>query len=484
VPRVAIFHRCYLAFAFAFVLVSAALAADRGPVAQSPLAKPEPLYAERYRPQFHFSPRINWMNDPNGMVYYKGRYHLFFQHNPAGLDWGNMTWGHAVSPDMFHWTQLGDAIRPDRLGTIFSGSAVVDWENTAGFQMGPEKTIVCIYTSAGEPFCQSIAYSTDGGQTFAKYAHNPVLKRVKGNNRDPKVFWHAASKRWIMALYLDGSDFALFSSPDLKSWTKVCDVPNLGSSECPDFFPLSVEGDAKNVKWVFWAANNNYMLGKFDGRTFRKEAGPLPAHFGANRYAAQTFSDIPAADGRRIQIAWMSSGKYPHMPFNQQMSLPVELSLRTFPEGVRLCTKPVREIERLRQDKPVTFRGELKPGDSPLRGAGGDLLDISVKIEPRAAAEIELNIRGTPIRFDAKNRKLSCLGHTATIELVDGCLALRVLVDRASIEVFTDDGRVHMAFCFLPLPGDQTLALACRGGSAKIVRCNVWRLASTWPKRT
>ena len=136
-----------------------------------------------------------------------------------------------------------------------------------------------------------------------------------------------------MALYLDGNDYALFSSPDLKSWTKLCDVPMLGSGECPDFFALPVDGDAKNVKWVFWAANNNYMLGSFDGKVFRKETGPLPSHFGANRYAAQTFSDIPPADGRRIQIAWMSGGKYPGMPFNQQMSIPVELRCGRSPKA-------------------------------------------------------------------------------------------------------------------------------------------------------
>jgi sucrose-6-phosphate hydrolase SacC (GH32 family) len=403
-----------------------------------------------------------------------------------------MTWGHAVSTDMFHWTQLDDAIKPDKLGTIYSGSAVIDWENTTGFQPAPtkadsEKPIVCIYTSAGNPFCQSIAYSLDGGKTFTKYANNPVLKNVKAENRDPKVIWHAASKRWIMALYLDGNDYALFSSQDLKSWTKLCNVPMPGASECPDFFALPVDGDAKNMKWVFWSANNTYMLGSFDGKAFRKEVGPLPTHFGANRYAAQTFSDIPAAGApacgsRRIQIAWMAGGKYPNMPFNQQMSLPVELSLRTFPEGVRLCTSPVREIEQLRRGKMVAFKGELRPGGNPLRGVVGDLFEIALKAEPGTAGEIELNVRGTPIRFDVKSRKLSCLGRSATIELIEGCLALRVLVDRSSIEIFTDDGRANMAFCFLPPPGDESLALACSGGIAKIARLGVWHLASTWPK--
>ncbi len=173
------------------------------------------------------------------------------------------------------------------------GSAVIDRENTAGFQTGREKPIVCIYTSAGKPFTQSIAYSNDRGRTWTKYAQNPVLKHVAGDNRDPKVFWHEPGRKWIMALFLDGNSYALFGSPNLKDWTRLCDVPVPGGGECPDFFPLPVDGDRKNVKWVFWAANNSYLLGSFDGTTFKREAGPLTGHWGKNRYAAQTFSDIP-----------------------------------------------------------------------------------------------------------------------------------------------------------------------------------------------
>ena len=219
-----------------------------------------------------------------------------------------------------------------------------------------------------------------------------------------------------------------------------------GSGECPDFFPLPVDDDAAKVKWVFWGANNNYMLGSFDGQCFHKEAGPLPSHFGANRYAAQTFSGIPPEDGRRIQIAWMAGGQYPGMPFNQQMSLPVRLTLRTFPEGVRLCTLPVREVDRLHAGEKFTFSGQLKPGDNPLQAVRGELFDINLAAEPGTAGEIVLTVRGTPIRFNVKTRQLSCLGRTATIELIDGRLALRVLVDRSSIEIFTADGRATWLF--------------------------------------
>ena len=448
---------------------------------------PEKLYAERYRPQFHFSPAKNWTNDPNGMVFYKGEYHLFFQHNPSGINWGNMTWGHAVSPDMLHWTQLEHAIYPDKLGTIFSGSAVVDENNTAGFQTGDEKVIVCIYTSAGDtspeskgqPFTQSIAYSNDRGRTWTKYDKNPVLKQLAGGNRDPKVIWHAPSKKWVMALYLDKNDYALFTSPDLKQWAQVCKLTIPAASECPDFFQLPVDGDAKNMKWVFWGANNMYLLGSFDGTTFSRESDVLPTHFGANRYAAQTFSDIPTTDGRRIQIAWMAGGAYPRMPFNQQMSVPVTLTLRTFPEGVRLCTLPIDEIKSLRAGHR-TWKGELAPGQNPMADASVELADISLNIEPRGAAEVGLKIRGVPIQYSVKDKKLSCRGTSAPVELTNGRLALRILVDRSSLEIFTADGKVNMAYCFQPTADEKSLAIYAVGGTANVPSLDIWDLKSTW----
>jgi fructan beta-fructosidase len=449
----------------------------------------EPLYHERYRPQFHFSPRVNWTNDPNGLVFYKGEYHLFFQHNPFGNGWGNMTWGHAVSRDLFHWKQLEHAIRPDRLGTIFSGSAVVDRGNTAGFQSGDKKVIVCIYTSAGgtsteskgQPFSQSIAYSNDCGRTWKKYEKNPVLRHIIGGNRDPKVIWHAATKRWVMALYLDKDQYALFGSPNLREWTKLSDVPPLGSGECPDFFELPVDGDARHTMWVFWGGNSNYLLGSFDGKRFTKHSGPHRFEYGGNYYAAQTYSDIPAPDGRRIQIAWMNQGKYPGMPFNQQMSLPSVLVLRTFPEGVRLCRRPVAEFTQLRGRHHGAGAIAVKPGDNPLAGLSGDLWDIRLRIVPGAAKEVGLVIRGCPVVYDVKQQRLGFLGKTAVVPLVAGKLDLQFVVDRASIEVFAQGGRVTMSSCFLPPADEKSLALFTKGGTAQLESLDACELKSVWP---
>ena len=444
---------------------------------------PEGLYRETWRPQFHFTAQTNWLNDPNGLVFYKGEYHLFFQHNPKGIKWGNMTWGHAVSTDLVHWTQLANAIVPDNLGTIFSGSAVVDFGNTAGFQKGDEKALVCIYTSAGKPFTQSIAYSTDRGRTFAKYEKNPVLGHIVGSNRDPKVVWHAPTKQWIMALFKDKNDFGFFSSPDLKVWTHLHDITATGCGECPDFFEMPVDGDRQRTRWVWTAANGQYLVGTFDGKKFTAQGGPHRVDWGGNFYAVQTFSDIPESDGRRIQITWMRGGKYPDMPFNQQMSFPCVLTLNKDPaEGIRMCRMPVREIETLYAKEHKWEGAALKPGENPLAGLSGDLFDICAELELGDAAEVGLKVRGEAVAYNVKDRKLSCLGKSAALDPAPGNrLALRVLVDRTSLEVFGNDGRVSMTSCFLPKPEERSLEIYAAGGAARIVSLKVYELRPAWP---
>lgn len=458
-------------------------------VAQSDeLPEARTIYREPLRPQFHFSPRRGWTNDPNGLVYCDGEYHLFFQHNPYGTQWGNMTWGHAVSRDLVHWQELPDAIHPDELGTIFSGSAVVDQSNTAGYQTDGQKVIVCIYTSAGgtnrmsrgRPFTQSIAFSRDRGRTWIKYPKNPVLGHIVGSNRDPKVFWHEPTRQWIMALFLDRHDYALFASRDLKHWAKLCDVPMPGSSECPDFFPLAVDDNPADTRWVFWGGNGNYLIGRFDGRAFAKESGPHQSRFGGNDYAAQTYSDIPPQDGRRIQISWMAGGNYPQMPFNQQMTVPRVLTLRTTPEGVRLFIEPVKELERLRGRQYAWHDQALRPNDNPLGELSGELWDIEAEIELADAKLVALDIRGHKVEYSVADKSLAALGHRAPLAPVAGRIHLRVLVDRTSVEVFANRGRISMASCFLPSPENKSLGLSASGGPARLVGLCVWELKSAW----
>ncbi len=459
------------------------------------------LYRESLRPQFHFTAERNWLNDPNGLVFYGGEYHLFFQHNPSGIDWGNMTWGHAVSKDLLHWRQLGHALEPDSLGTMFSGSAVVDWRDTAGFgkQLDSRPSpslvkdgakpapLVAIYTAAGgtsaeskgKPFTQCIASSNDEGRTWRKYEKNPVLPHIVGQNRDPKVFWHAPTKKWVMSLFLDGEQYALFGSSDLKEWTKLSDLPVFGAGECPDMFELKTPDGSGATKWVFWGGNGNYLIGSFDGIKFAKEGGPYRFEYGANYYAAQTYSDIPSVDGRRIQIAWMSGGKYPGMPFNQQMSFPSTLALAKTADGLRVCRQPVQEIESLRGEHR-DWHGALKGSDNPLAEISGDTLDIRAEIEVGAAKELKFGLRGADLSYDTAKQELRLLGKTAPLPLTGGKLSLTILLDRGSIEVFASGGIVTMASCFQPEKG-ATRPLALRGDGATAKSLNVWQLKSCWP---
>ena len=439
------------------------------------------LYQEVYRPQFHFTAKKNWLNDPNGLVYYQGEYHLFFQHDPSNIEWGNILWGHAVSSDMVNWKQLANAIEPDELGMIFSGSGVVDWHNTAGFQNTKQAAMVNIYTSAGKPFTQSIAYSNDRGRTWTKYKKNPILGHIIGTNRDPKVIWHASSKRWVMALYLDADNYALFSSPNLKQWTRLSDIHFPGSSECPDIFELGVDGDTENTKWVFWGANGNYIMGTFDGCIFREESEVLQSDWGSNFYAAQTWSDIPESDGRRLQIAWMREGKYPGMPFNQQMSFPCQLTLSATPEGIRLYRQPIKEIKNIHQKEYSWNNQILKPDENLLSDIQGELFHIQTEVEVESAAEFGFILRGESIRYTPATSELFCLGKSASLKPIQGRIKLEILLDRTSLEIFGNDGRISMSFCFLPDPRNTNLKIYSSRGKIRILSLKVHELGSIWP---
>jgi fructan beta-fructosidase len=451
---------------------------------QADLINTTELYNETYRPQFHFTAKKNWINDPNGLVYFAGEYHLFFQHNPAGINWGNMTWGHAVSPDLVHWEQIQNALEPDEMGTMFSGSAVIDANNSAGFG---KDALVVIYTAAGgtseaskgKPFTQCLAWSTDRGRTFTKYAQNPVLKHIVGGNRDPKIVWHESSHAWIMALYLDKSDFGLFTSPNLKDWKQIQTITLKGCSECPDFFPLAIEGEKEGQKWVLTAANGHYLLGDFDGQKFTPD-DPTPriADYGKNYYAVQTYSNTP--DGRRIQIAWMNGGRFPKMPFNHQMSFPCELRLRRLDDGLRLCRTPVREIEKLHGPEHDGSHGSVADLQNLLAGITGELFDIRLNFAPEAATDFRFAVRGQPIAWSGKDQKLTCLGASAPLPAGKGLIQLQILVDRTSIEVFANNGEVSLTSCFLPKPSEKPLAIK---GAAKFNSVRVFELQSAWPRK-
>ncbi len=443
-------------------------------VASDALPDAEALYSEKYRPQFHFTSRRGWLNDPNGLVYFQGEYHLFYQHNPYGVQWGNMHWGHAVSSDLIHWRELPLAIYPQRYGDwAFSGSAVVDEQNTAGWQAGAEAPLVAAYTSTGRG--EVIVYSHDRGRTWTEPAGNPVVRHT---GRDPRLLWHAPTQRWVMAVYTEAQGkrwIALHSSADLKTWTYHSRIE--GFYECPDLFEAPIEGEPNRKAWVLYAADGRYVLGEFDGREFTPRADKQQLWYG-NFYAAQTFSNLP--DGRRVQIGWARGVTFPNMPFNQQMTIPVELTLRTTAEGVRMFAWPVRELASLREQKHVWTDQTIQPGEHMVEGVEGELLDIEAELTPHGATRWGLVVRGTPIVYDVQKQELACRHVAAPLPLIDGKLRLRVLADRGSLEVFAQDGRAALSVAVIPPDDNRRIALTAEGGAAVANSLVVHRLRSAW----
>jgi fructan beta-fructosidase len=433
------------------------------------------LYRERDRPQIHFTARRGWLNDPNGLVWQGGTYHLFFQHNPYGWDWGNMHWGHAVSPDLVHWAELPVALYPHEPGDgVFSGSAVVDAVNTSGWGAPSRPALVAAFTSTRRGEC--LAYSTDGGRTFTEYAKNPVLSHA---GRDPRLLWHGPTRRWVMAVYdaRDGKDgIAFHSSADLKAWRPEGRIDEF--YECPDLFELPVAGRPAESRWVLYAGDGQYLLGRFDGHGFNREGPSQEKHrvWYGDFYAAQTFSDAPG--GRRVQVGWGRGIAFPGMPFNQQMTVPVELTLRPTPEGLRLFAEPVRELAGLRARTHPAPERTIEPGHDVHMDFASDLLEVEAEAVFGADTVLTLAVRGVAVVADG--RALRCGDLTVPLEPVGGRVALRVLLDRGSVEVFGNRGRVAISMGVRPGPSARGLPLSSRGSAARLTRLVVHELCWAW----
>ncbi len=440
----------------------------------------DPPYAEPLRGQFHFSPRRGWNNDPNGLVFYNNEYHMFFQHNPFGWGWGNMHWGHAVSKDLVHWEELPDALEPDKFGPMFSGSAVVDRQNTSGFGKPGHPPLVLLYTAAGDPTVQCLAYSTDG-RTFTKFSANPVIPQVTSGNRDPKVIWDAVTKQWVMALYVELNGLHtihFYRSANLTHWDLMSHID--GFFECPDLFELPVDGDKSIRKWVLTAASSEYVVGTFDGTRFTPETPKLPGHQGSGFYAAQTFSDIPVTDGRRIQIGWFQT-ETKGMPFNQSMSIPLELKLLQTMIGPRLSWNPVKELEALRVIShdfgPLLLDSN---GPNTLASVHGELLEVRADFAPSASSVVEFSVRGVLIFFDTAKQELTVNGHTSPAPLMNGRQDLIIYCDRTGLEVFASHGLTYVPMPFIVNPQILSASVKVTGGTAEFKTLQVHDLKSAW----
>ena len=487
---------------------------------------------ETYRPQFHFTPAQNWMNDPNGPVFYHGEYHLFFQHNPVGNQWGHMSWGQAVSRDMVHWRRLPLAI-PEQNGImIFSGSTVVDWQNTSGFCKASgsrnPSCLVAIYTGHTDTLqTQNLAYSSDNGRTWTKYSGNPVVDLHLRDFRDPKVFWHAPSHKWIMITALATQHkLRFFASNDLRHWSFLSDFGPAGSTdgvwECPDLFQLPVENEPGQSRWllsvnlnpggVAGGSGDQYFIGRFDGSTFTSEGSReqvLWADYGKDFYASTSFSDLPKSDGRRIWLGWLDNWDYaakePTSPWRGAQSIPRELRLKRFPEGIRLIQQPVRELQSLRhqhyhmEDQGVAAANRLLIS----QGIKGETLEIAAEIDAENAFEIGLKVRKgnneeTVIGVNTKQAELFVdrtrsgnVGfdskfagrHAGPIRLDHGKkVRLRIFIDRSSVEVFGNDGECVISERVFPGRASDGVELYAQGEGGRVLRLDVWSLKSVWER--
>ncbi|MEG1587335.1 MAG: family 78 glycoside hydrolase catalytic domain, partial [Bacteroidales bacterium] len=399
------------------------------------------LYKEKNRPRFHFTTQRGWINDPNGLIWHEGEYHLFYQHNPYERDWENMHWGHAVSKDLVHWSQLPEALYPDHLGTMYSGSAVIDYQNTAGFNKGKTPAMIAFYTAASpDRQVQCMAYSLDKGRSWVKYEKNPLIdSKEKWNTpdtRDPKVFWYEPSSHWVMILN-ERDGHSIYISENLKDWKFESHIT--GFWECPELFELPVDGDKNNTKWVMYGATGTYMLGAFDGKTFTPEAGKFYYTTGSI-YAAQTFSNIPESDGRRIQIGWGRINQ-PEMPFNGMMLLPTELTLRTTKNGPRLFHMPVAETAQLfTPEKKWAHLTSDQANEQLKTFYESDCLRIKTTIKLSHATSAGLNLFGQRvIDYDMNSNTLNQVFYSPE-EMTSMELTADIYVDRTSIEVFIDNG--------------------------------------------
>jgi fructan beta-fructosidase len=485
----------------------------------------EPLAEDIYRPLYHYTPVRNFMNDPNGLVYHQGEYHLFHQYNPFGNSWGHMSWNHAVSRDLVHWQPLPVALHEEAGVMVYSGSAVADPHNTSGFGTAKNPPLVAIYTGhrvADEMESQCLAYSVDKGRTWTKCAANPVLTWER-DFRDPKVFWYPPTEAWVMVVTkATEKKLRFYGSKDLKTWTHLSEFGPAGvpagqkaNWECPDLFPVPIEGETGKRKWVLHVgmgdghvnggSGGEYFIGEFDGTTFHNDNPAetvLWADYGKDDYAAVSWSGATGPHGEACWIGWMSNWRYanvlPTTLWRNALTVPRLLSLRRFAEGLRLVQRPVPQLERLRGERREIGRTTVT-AEHPLvpdRAVWGDALEIIAEFEPGTAAEFGLTVRSggdekTRVGYDAAAKRLfidrthsgrsdfhaDFAGrHSGPMRTLGKRVMLHILVDRCSVEVFGNHGETVLSELIFPQPSSQGLSVYAVGGDVHLIRLEIWKL--------
>lgn len=482
-----------------------------------------------WRPHLHFSPRRHWINDPNGLIWHDGEYHLFFQFNPEGDQWGHMSWGHAVSTDLLHWRELPVAVPEDERWSAFSGSCVLDRANASGLGQRGHPPLLAFYTGAGrEPphnQVQCLAASVDGGRTFEKYAGNPLLDLGLTDFRDPKVFWHAEGGRWVMLVSraVEGR-LAFYGSSDLRQWQPLSEFTvalpeGCRVWECPDLLrvPIAAEGSAPaRHAWVLkfdvfaghpaGGSGGLVVVGNFDGERFVATQAPQWIDGGRDFYAAIAFAEMPPGDARCVWLGWMSDHRYakatPTVGWRGAMTLPRELTLLPAAQGGQLAQQPVRELLTWRSGLPLLAQGPRPAGRHWLVAPGALPVAQDIEFEIDTATGWTLGVRAggepgagevTRLRADAARGELVLDRGDAGVAVPEGDFLsrqavawagagsrrqrLRIVVDACSVEVFADDGRAVLTSLVFPQPGATGLWLEAAGPVADL-QCRAWALAA------
>ncbi len=468
------------------------------------------------RPQFHFTPNRGWINDPNGLVYFANEYHLFYQHDPYSAVGGGdrMHWGHATSHNLVDWQEQPVALAPDDLGTIWSGSAVVDWHDTSGFFGGKAGLVACYTQWQPARQVQSLAYSTDNGHTWIKYAENPIITAPELTVfRDPKVWWHASTDRWVLVVTI-GQSVRFYTSPNLREWQAAGEFgtghgAQAGVWECPDLFPLSIASNEAAERWVLLISTNGptgsqmeYFIGDFDGEQFTSDypaATVLPFDYGRDCYAAVTWSDIPATDRRRLAIGWMNNWQYARaLPGDQwrgAMTIPRSLQLAERPTGLRLIQQPIAELAARRGIAHHYPARTITPEATAEPDLDGKALEIVITLTTNDAAESGLRVRtdatrGATIGYDWTTECLfierseavppvaNFAGRQeAPLAPTNGSVTLQIFLDYSSIEIIADAGAVVLSALVFLAPHDGTTFYS-KGGATTISALEVYPLTA------
>ena len=404
------------------------------------------------RPQIHFTSKRGWINDPNGLIYLNGEWHLFYQHNPAAREWYSAHWGHAVSKDLLHWQEKSIALYPDEHGGVFSGCAIVDEKNLLGLQTNEQKTVLFYYTAAGtyateqKPFAQCLAYSTDGLQTLQKYKGNPILPELVAENRDPNVQWCEELGCYVMALYLSGETYAIFKSDDLLSWTQIQSIEIANENECPNLFAIQATNGQR--KWILLGAHDCYLVGEFKDGKFSPTQGVKKLSEKTDAYASQIFANAP--NGRVIRIAWGMWGNLKGKTFSQQLTIPCELQLERIGDEYYLSSSPIAELDTL-------IKRKIMLNDEHTIPVHNGALEIRLSGEYAKMQNFRLELFGNILSFDFINNECKPLYysfvsrrfvggvHKSAISLQKNRFNARIIADKSGIEVFLDGGKISFA---------------------------------------